>query len=83
MEASTIVPVGKFYKDIPMKKIKEIDINKALTHAGGSIKYIPKFTQFDIFRPFDEDCSTDQFNNLTLYIVEVYEGSIFSTRSIA
>ena len=44
-----------------MKKIKEIDMNKAFTHAGGSIKYIPKFTQFDIFRPFDEDCSTNQF----------------------
>ena len=76
-ECKTIVPSGKFYKDIPMKKIKEIDINKAFTHAGGSIKYIPKFTQFDVFRPFDEDCSTDQLNNLTLYIVEVYEGNIF------
>ena len=74
---STIVPVGKFYKDVAVKKITEIDINKAFTHTGGSIKYIPKFTQFDIFRPFDEDCSTDQFNNLTLYIVEVYEGNIF------
>ena len=76
-ECKTIVPSGKFCKDVPMKNIKEIDINKAFTHAGGSIKYIPKFTQFDIFRPFDEDCSTDQFNNLTLYIVEVYEGNIF------
>ena len=74
---STIVPVGRFYKDVAVRKIKEIDINKAFTHAGGSIKYIPKFTQFDIFRPFDEDCSTDKFNNLTLYIVEVYEGNIF------
>ena len=76
-ECKTIVPVGRFCKDVAVKKIKEIDINKAFTHAGGSIKYIPKFTQFDIFRPFDEDCSTDQFNNLTLYIVEVYEGNIF------
>ena len=76
-ECKTIVPSGKFCKDVPMKKIKEIDINKAFTHAGGSIKYIPKFTQSDIFRPFDEDCSADQFNNLTLYIVEVYEGNIF------
>ena len=73
----TIVPVGKFCKDIAVKKIKEIDINKAFTHAGGSIKYIPKFTQFDVFRPFDDEYSTDQFNNLTLYIVEVYEGNIF------
>ena len=76
-ECKTIVPVGKLYKDVAVKKIKEIDINKAFTHAGGSIKYIPKFTQFDILRPFDEDCSTDQFNNLTLYIVEVYEGNVF------
>ena len=65
-ECKTIVPVGRFYKDVAVKKIKEIDINKAFTHAGGSIKYIPKFTQFDIFRPFDEDCSTDQFNNLDI-----------------
>ena len=89
-ECKTIVPVGEFYKDasakasrgsqardIAGKKIKEIDINKAFTHAGGSIKYIPKFTQFDVFRPFDDEYSTDQFNNLTLYIVEVYEGNIF------
>ena len=76
-ECKTIVPVGKFSKDIPMKKIKEIDINKAFTHAGGSIKHIPKFTQFDVFRPFDDEYSTDQLNNLTLYIVEVYEGNIF------
>ena len=76
-ECKTIVPVGRFCKDIPMKKIKEIDISKAFTHAGGSIKYIPKFTQFDIFRPSDEDVSTDQFNNLKLYIVEVYEGNVF------
>ena len=89
-ECKTIVPVGKLYKDasaeasrgsqardIAGKKIKEIDINKAFTHAGGSIKYIPKFTQFDVFRPFDDEYSTDQFNNLTLYIVEVYEGNIF------
>ena len=79
----TIVPVGRFYKDVAVKKIKEMDINKAITHAGGSIKYIPKFSQFDIFRPFDENCSTDEFNNLTLYIVEVYEGNIFSIIGIA
>ena len=81
-ECKTIVPVGRLCKDIPMKKIKEIDINKAFTHAGGSIKYIPKFTHFDIFRPFDEDCSTDQFNNLTLYIVEVCEGNIFFQQEV-
>ena len=76
-ECKTIVPVGKFCKNIAVKKIKEIDINKAFTHAGGSIKYIPNFTQFDVFRPFNDEYSTDQFNNLTLYIVEVYEGNIF------
>ena len=76
-ECKTIVPVGRFYKDVAVKKIKQKHIFKAFTHAGGSIKYIPKSTQSDILRPFDEDCSTDQFNNLTLYIVEVYEGNIF------
>ena len=76
-ECKTIVPSGRFYKTIPLKQLKEIDINKAFTHAGGSIKYIPRFTQFDIFRPFDETCSIDKFNDLTLYIVEVHEGNIF------
>ena len=76
-ECKTIVPVGPFYKDVAVKKIKEIDINKAFTHAGGSITYIPKFTQFDTFRPFDEDFNASQLNNLTLYIVEMYEGNIF------
>ena len=41
---SSVVPVGKLFKDAPIKKIKEIDINKACTHARGSIKYIPRFT---------------------------------------
>ena len=76
-ECKTIVPSGRFYKTIPLEQLKEIDINKAFTHAGGSIKYIPRFTQFDIFRPFDETCSIDKFNDLALYIVEVHAGNIF------
>ena len=89
-ECKTIVPTGRFVKDaspeareahsardISLKKVREIDINKAFTHAGASITKIPRFTQFDMFRPFNESCDMHQFNSLTLYIVEVYEGNLF------
>ena len=33
-ECKTIVPVGRFYKDVAVKKIKEININKAFTREG-------------------------------------------------
>ena len=41
-ECKTIVPVGKSDKDVAVKKIKEIDMNKAFTHAGGSKKIHPE-----------------------------------------
>ena len=76
-ECKTIVPTGRFVKDVPNKEIREVDVNKAFTHAGASITKIPRFTQFDIFRPFNESCDINQFHSLTLYIVEVYEGNLF------
>ena len=61
---------------VNVKKLREIDIRKAFTFGGCCIKYIPRFTEFDVFKPF-ADCDINSFNNLTLYIVEVYEGNIF------
>ena len=76
-ECKTIVPVGRFHDtNVKIKKLREIDIRKAFTFGGGCIKYIPRFTEFDVFKPF-ADCDINSFNNLTLYIVEVYEGNIF------
>ena len=76
-ECKTIVPVGRFHDtNVKIKKLREIDIRKAFTFGGCCIKYIPRFTEFDVFKPF-ADCDINSFNNLTLYIVEVYEGNIF------
>ena len=58
-----------------MKKLREIDIRKAFTFGGRCIKCIPRFIEFDVFKPF-ADCDINSLNNLTLYIVEVYEGII-------
>ena len=76
----TIVPVGIFDNKVNIKKLREIDIRKAFTFGGRCIKYIPRLTEFDVFKPFTQDCDINRFNNLTLYIVEVYEGNIFLTR---
>ena len=70
-------PSGYFIKDVASNNLCEIDIRKAFTHAGCCIKYIPRFTEFDIFKPFKNECDVNELNSLTLYIVEVYEGNIF------
>ena len=76
-ECKTIVAVGIFDNKVNVRKLREIDIRKACTFGGRCIKYIPRFTEFDVFKPFTQDCDINNFNNLTLYIVEVYEGNIF------
>ena len=77
-ECKTIVPVGRFHDtNVKIKKLREIDIRKAFTFGGCCIKYIPRFTEFDVFKPFTQNCDINSLNNLTLYIVEVYEGNIF------
>ena len=91
--AQSALPVGVFDDKVNIKKLREIDIRKAFTFGGCCIKYIPRFTEFDVFKPFTagalrapalgeqsfptQDCDINNFNNLTLYIVEVYEGNIF------
>ena len=63
--------------NVNIKKLRDIDIRKAFTFGGCCIKYIPRFTEFDVFNPFTQNCDINSLNNLTLYIVEVYEGNIF------
>ena len=79
-QCKSIVPSGRFYKNISLNTVEEIDINKAFTHAGCQINYIPKFTQFDIFEPYDNN--VDRLHNLTLYIVEVEKANIFFNKKI-
>ena len=81
-DCKTIVPIGYFIKDVASNNLCEIDIRKAFTHAGCCIKYIPRFTEFDIFKPFKNECDVKVLNGLTLYIVEVYDGNIFFNKEI-
>ena len=58
-ECRTIVPVGIIQKPEIEKNVAEIDINKAFTKAFTSIKKIPIFRQFDIWRQWSSDASAD------------------------
>ena len=75
-ECRTVVPIGFFDKEVRMKDLKEVDENKAFTNAGGKIRRIPIFNEFDIWKKYDgEDVIT--LHGLTLYLVEVSEGNVF------
>ena len=54
----------------------EADLNKAFTDALIHIKFIPFFSEFDIWMPYEGE-NIETMSNYTLYIVEVYEGHIF------
>ena len=97
-ECRTIVPAGlinnpeveKNVADAPQgfcRSVAEIDINKAFTKAFTSIKKIPIFRQFDIWRKWSSDASAeasrgsrdlnvDDMPSLTLYMVRVANANI-------
>ena len=75
-ECRTIVPSGYFNNDVKMGKLREIDENKAFTNAGGKIREIPVFNEFDIWKKYKEE-NINSFHSLTLYLVEVDKGNIF------
>ena len=58
-ECRTIVPVGIIRNPEVEKNVAEIDINKAFTKAFTSIKKIPIFRQFDIWRQWSSDASAE------------------------
>ena len=58
-ECRTIVPAGLIKKPEVEKNVAEIDINKAFTKAFTSIKRIPIFRQFDIWRQWSSDASAE------------------------
>ena len=47
----------------------EIDVRKAFTPAFNKIAETPVFTQFDIWKPYNNNTITD-FHDLTLYLVK-------------
>ena len=75
-ECRTIVPNGYFNQDVKMKHLREVDENKAFTNAGGKIKEIPVFNEFDIWRKYMGE-NINKLHCLTLYLVEVDKGNIF------
>ena len=75
-ECRTIVPTGCINRQGEQEKLAEIDINKAFTKAFTSIKQIPLFRQFDLWRKWDKTCNIDDMHNLTLYMVEAQNASM-------
>ena len=86
-ECRTIVPVGiirnpeveKNVADAPQgfcRSVAEIDINKAFTKAFTSIKKIPIFRQFDIWRKWSSELNINDMPSLTLYMVKVANANI-------
>ena len=75
-ECRTIVPNGYFNQDVKMKHLREVDENKAFTNAGGKIKEIPVFNEFDIWKKYMGE-NINKLHCLTLYLVEVDKGNIF------
>ena len=75
-ECRTIVPNGYFNQDVKMKHLREVDENKAFTNAGGKIKDIPVFNEFDIWKKYMGE-NINKLHCLTLYLVEVDKGNIF------
>ena len=76
-ECRTIVPSGMISgKPEVEKNVAEIDINKAFTKAFTSIKKIPIFRQFDIWRKWSNTLNIDDMPSLTLHMVEVANANI-------
>ncbi len=74
--------MGYLHKTDKLKELVEIDRTKAFTWAFKQIKRIPKFNEFDIWKPMTDEIDIYQLNSLTLYMVEVYEGNMFFNKKI-
>ena len=71
-EAQTIVPTG-YFKNNSTNETVEIDRTKAFTKAFSKITHIPVFTEFDIWKPYQNE----ELQGLNLYLVEASTGNIF------
>ena len=75
-EARTIVPTG-YFKNNSTNETVEIDRTKAFTKAFSKITHIPVFTEFDIWKPYQNE----ELQALNLYLVEASRGNLFSTKN--
>ena len=75
-ECRTIVPSGYFDASVKIKKLTEIDMNKAFTNAFQNIKHIPTLSTFDMWMRYKGE-DINKMSKLTLYYVEAFEGNIF------
>eukprot|EP00438_Fugacium_kawagutii_P027024 Skav232522 [mRNA] locus=scaffold1096:1054611:1057742:- [translate_table: standard] len=78
----TIVPNGvlkEYKKDNLMKTdLIEIDLRKAFTYAFISMRHIPVFSEFDVWRHYDSSKhDINKLNNLTLYFVRSKKRNLF------
>ena len=71
-ECRTIVPTG-YFKNNSTNETVEIDRTKAFTKAFSKITHIPVFTEFDIWKPYQNE----ELQGLNLYLVEASTGNIF------
>ena len=80
-EYRTTVPM-EFFKQGNLKQLVEIDTTKAFTAASMKVKSIPILNQFDSWKPFHDGVYILSLSGLTLYMVAVFEGDLFSTRNL-
>ena len=73
-ECRTIVPSGITTKGVGVDDLIEIDISKAFTSALSTIKEIPVYNEFDIWKGFVDDLI---INDFSLYIVLVNKPNLF------
>ena len=76
-ECRTIVPSGYLEKTVDATKLVEVDENKAFTWGNNQMKQSVTFTEFDIWKPFDETIDIYKMNDWTMYYVEAFEANIF------
>ena len=69
-EARTVVPSGLVCDRGDSKNEIEINVSKAFTHAFITISEIPVFSQFDIWRAFDDTTDIYDLHDLTLCYIE-------------
>ena len=75
-ECRTTVPTG-YFKNNSTNETVEIDRTKAFTKAFSKITHIPVFTEFDIWKLYQNE----ELQGLNLYLVEASTGNIFSTKN--
>ena len=75
-DSRAIPPIGRLCSPSSDAKLAEIDIRKAYTHALNQVVEIPKFTEFDVWKPYDYNAEYD-LSPLTLYYVRAEGGEMF------